>query len=75
MVEQVISKDRLDYTVDALISMVVTELAEELKKDDKEILEDFLVSNTGKALYDSETKLWCNGPSYIADMYKDEKGL
>ena len=75
MVEQVISKDRLDYTVDALKSLVVTELAEELKKDDKEILEDFLVSNTGKALYDSETKLWCNGPSYIADMYKDEKGL
>ena len=75
MVEQVVSKDRLDYTVDALISMVVTELAEELKQDEKTILEEFIVSNTGKALYDSDTKLWCNGPSYIVEMYKEEKGL
>lgn len=27
---------------------------------------------TGKALYDESTKLWWNGPSYIADMYKEE---
>lgn len=75
MAEQVVSKERLDYTVDALISMVVTELAEDLKQDEKTILEDFMISNTGKALYDYETKLWCNGPSYIAEMYKEEKGL
>lgn len=75
MDEQLVSKERIDYTVDALISMVVTELADELKQEEKTILEDFMVSNTGKALYDSDTKLWCNGPSYIADMYKEEKGL
>ncbi|SFN91628.1 hypothetical protein SAMN04487831_1054 [Pseudobutyrivibrio sp. UC1225] len=75
MAEQVVSKERLDYTVDALISMVVSELAEELKQDEKNILEDFLISKTGKALYDTETKLWCNGPTYIAEIYKKEKGL
>ena len=75
MVEQVVSKERLDYTVDALISMVVAEVAQELKLDEKAVLEEFLLSNTGKALYDSDTKLWCNGPSYIVEMYKEEKGL
>ncbi len=75
MAEPVISKERLDYTVDALISMVVSELADELKQDEKVILEDLLLSKTGKALYDTETKLWCNGPTYIAEMYKEEKGL
>ncbi len=33
---------------------------------------DFCLSKTGKALYDESTKLWCNGPSYIADIYREE---
>ncbi len=59
-------------SVDMLITMVVHELTEELRKDPKEVLSDFCVSKTGKALYDESTKLWWNGPSYIADMYKEE---
>ena len=41
-------------------------------KDRKEILTDFLCSKTGKALYDENTKLWCNGPAYIAELYREE---
>ena len=26
----------------------------------------------GKALYDPATRLWCNGPSYIVELYKEE---
>ena len=33
---------------------------------------DFLCSKTGKALYDEKTKLWCNGPAYITELYKEE---
>lgn len=33
---------------------------------------EFYVSDTCKTLYDEKTKLWWNGPSYIADMYKEE---
>ena len=48
------------------------EIAEETGKDRKEILTDFLCSKTGKALYDEKTKLWCNGPAYIAELYREE---
>lgn len=39
----------------------------------EDVLADFCVSKTGRALYDASTRLWWNGPSYIADMYKDER--
>ena len=72
MSETMISRDRQEYTIDLLITMVVEEISEDTGRDPKEILLDFLLSKTGRALYDSNTKLWCNGPSYIADMYKEE---
>ena len=72
MAEEVISKEQLNYTIDVLITMAVEELSEDFGIDAKEILTDFLISKTGKALYDETTRLWWNGPSYIADMYKDE---
>lgn len=72
MAEQVISKERMDYTIDLLITMTVEEIAENTGKPTNEVLVEFLRSKTGKALYDESTKLWCNGPSYIAEMYMDE---
>ena len=46
--------------------------SEETGKDRNEVLTDFLCSKTGKALYDENTKLWCNGPAYIAELYREE---
>lgn len=65
-------KEKIDYTIDLLIAMTVEEIAGETGQDAKQILMDFLSSKTGRALYDNDTRLWCNGPSYIADMYMDE---
>ena len=65
-------KRKLNYTIDLLITMVTDEIAEETGKNRNEVLTDFLCSKTGKALYDEKTKLWCNGPSYIADLYMEE---
>lgn len=67
-----LSKERMDYTIDLLIAMVVEELAEETGRDRKDVLIDFLSSKTGKFLYDETTKLWRSGPSYIAEMYMQE---
>lgn len=67
-----LSKERMDYTIDLLIVMVVEEIAEETGRDRKDILIDFLSSKTGKFLYDETTKLWWSGPSYIAEMYMQE---
>ena len=72
MAKVTISKEKMDYTIDLLITMVTDEIAEETGKDRKKVLTDFLSSKTGKALYDKETRLWCNGPSYIAELYMDE---
>ena len=72
MVEVTISKEKMDYTIDLLITMVTEEIAEETGQDRKDVLTDFLCSKTGKALYDARTRLWCNGPSYIAELYREE---
>ncbi|WP_075721686.1 hypothetical protein [Roseburia sp. 499] len=72
MAEEVISKERMNYTIDLLIAMAVEEIAEDTGRDSKEVLTDFILSKTGKALYDESTKLWCNGPSYIAEVYMEE---
>ena len=72
MAEVTIPKEKMNYTIDLLISMAVEEIAEENRKNSKEVLQDFLSSKTGKALYDESTKLWCNGPSYIAELYMEE---
>lgn len=72
MAEEMISKERIDYTIDLLITMAVEEIAEDTGKIPKEILPEFYSSKTGKALYDEQTRLWCNGPSYIAELYTDE---
>ena len=72
MPEVAISKEKMDYTIDLLITMVIDEIAEKTGKDRKEVLTDFLCSKTGKALYDEKTRLWCNGPSYIAELYMEE---
>ena len=72
MAEVTIPKEKMDYTIDLLITMVAEEISEETGKDRKEILTDFLCSRKGKALYDETTKLWCNGPAYITELYREE---
>ena len=72
MAEVTIPKEKMNYTIDLLITMVTEEIAEETGKDRKDALTDFLCSRTGKALYDEKTKLWCNGPAYIAELYMEE---
>ena len=72
MAEENVVKEQMNFTIDMLVTMTVEELSEDLQKDRKDVLADFCLSKTGKALYDESTKLWCNGPSYIADIYKEE---
>ena len=73
MAEVIISKEKINFTIDLLITMIVEEVAEETGKESKDVLIDFLCSKTGKALYDEKTKLWCNGPSYLAELYMEER--
>ena len=63
MAEVTIPKEKMNYTIDLLITMVTDEIAEETGKDRNEVLTDFLCS---------KTKLSCTGPAYIAELYMEE---
>ena len=67
-----ITEDQKKFAVDAMVTLVVEELAYDLKCDPTMVLKDFVASKTGALLYDESSKLWWNGPSYVADMYKKE---
>lgn len=73
-VEKVISKEAKNSAIDMLVMLVIGELAEDLKMEPDEVFAEFVTSKTGELLYDEESKLWWNGPSYIADLYKEEIG-
>ena len=73
MDQEVVSKEKMDFTIDLLITMAVEEITDMTGEKPQDVINDFLKSRTGKALYDTATKLWWNGPSYIADMYLEEK--
>lgn len=67
-----ISKDKTNNTIDLLVTMVVDELAHEMHMEPTKLLPQFVSSETGKLLYDEESRLWWSGPSDIAEMYKKE---
>lgn len=67
-----VTEEQKKYAVDAMVALVVEELACDLKLDPTVLLKKFVESKTGELLYDESSKLWWNGPSYIADMYKNE---
>ena len=71
-IEKVITEETEKNAVDLTITMVIDELAEDMNRRPTELLPEFLASNTGKLLYDESSKLWWSGPSYIAEMFKDE---
>ena len=41
MSEKMISKEKMDFTIDLLITMTVEEIAEETGRDSKDVLKDF----------------------------------
>ena len=52
--------------------MAVSQIAQQEKKPETEVLKSFMNSNTAKMLFDDETKLWHNGPAYVAYEYLKE---
>lgn len=67
-----VTEEQKKFAVDAMVTLVVEELVNDLKLDSTVVLKDFVASRTGALLYDESSKIWWNGPSYIADLYKKE---
>ena len=57
MAEVTISKEKMDYTIDLLITMVTDEIAEETGRDRKEVLTDFCVPRRVKHYMMKKTNL------------------
>lgn len=68
-----VTEEQKKFAIDAIITLVVEELAKESDRAPDVILKEFISSKTGALLYDESSKLWWNGPAYIADMYRKEK--
>lgn len=71
-IEKTITEEAEKNAIDLLVTMVVEELAEDLNIKPAELLPRFVLSRTGRLLYDERSKLWWCGPSDIAQMYKAE---
>lgn len=74
LAEKTIPKETKNNAIDMLIMLIVEELSVDLNREPDEMFSEFVTSKTCELLYDEESKLWWNGPSYIADMYKEETG-
>ena len=67
-----VTEEQKKFAVYAMVTLVVEELVNDLKLNSTTLLKDFVASKTGALLYDESSKLWWNGPSYIAELYKKE---
>ncbi len=71
-VEQDITKEVRNNAIDMLVPLIVEELVEDLNIEPDEAFFKFVSSKTGELLYDKDSNLWWNGPSYIVELYEDE---
>lgn len=71
-IDKLVAEETKSNAIDLMITMVVDELAEDMQLKPTELLPKFMASETGKLLYDESSKVWWNGPSDIAEMYKAE---
>lgn len=75
VIEKEVTETTKKNAIDLLITMVIDELSNDMQLPASELLPIFIVSKTGKLLYDESSKLWWSGPSDIAQMFKDEMNL
>ena len=71
-VTECFSAEKENAAIDLIAASVTEELGNDLHLTPEEILPAFLRSRTGTLLYDRQSKLWWDGPSHIAELYKKE---
>ena len=67
------ANDKTLFSMDLTALMAVEQLAKETNQPMEKVLLDFMESNTAKMLYDDSTKLWWDGPSAVAEEFKNQK--
>lgn len=69
---ETVTEEQKKFAIDAIVALTVDEISLETGEDPMVILPKFIESKTAQALYDESSKLWWNGPAYIAEMYLEE---
>lgn len=64
--------EKYNNAIDVQIALVVQELSKDMGRDSSVVMEEFMDSKTAEMLCKEELKLWWNGPSDIAEMYREE---
>lgn len=67
-----VTEEQRKFAIDVMVTLVVEELVRDFNLAPSIVLKDFVTSKTGTLLYDESSKLWWNGPSYVADLYRKE---
>lgn len=67
-----VTNEVIKNTMDLLATMTASEIAADLGISATQALSSFLASRTAQNLYDEQTKLWWDGPSAIAELYRQE---
>ena len=70
---ETVTEEQKKFAIDAIVTLAVDEISLETGEDVMAILPNFIASKTAEILYDESSKLWWNGPAYIAEMYLAEK--
>ena len=69
---ETVTEEQKKFAIDAIVTLAVDEISLETGEDSMVILPKFIESKTAETLYDESSKLWWNGPAYIAEMYLAE---
>lgn len=66
------TNEKITAAMDLTAMMAVEQISERQHIPKNDALISFMKSNTGKMLYDDETKLWRDGPSSVTEEYLTE---
>ena len=72
MAEHVLTKEKLMNAVNLVAAMTVSEIARKRNEKPTQTLLKFMASQTAEILYDTDTKLWCDGPYAVVAAYLSE---
>lgn len=72
-IESVELKKKIDFAVDLNILMTVEYIAQKEGREIEDVLPEFICSDTGKLLYDEESRFWWSSAPEIAEIYWEEK--
>lgn len=70
---EIVTDEQKKFAIDAIVTLVVEDISQETGEDPKKVLPKFIGSKTAKVLYDESSKLWWNGPAYVAEMFLAEQ--